>query len=487
MSSKLERLFSYDLKIFLVPIILVILSMAASASDDYDYYFIIENGKKILEDGFPYYDWMSMHEGLHIVVQQWIPSVLHYLTYEAFGLAGACVLSVACWSVLGLVLFFCSFKISKGNWALSLVTTMFYFGVASPIFASPRPQVFSALFVVLTIFVCWQYFKTKNKKLLVALPVIALAQANFHSTFYLAIIGVICSFLMFDLIFNKKEFDKAFLLVTIITIPIGLINPYGCEGILQPFYTTGYLIYDMIAELEPAGVAMLIGVLFPSFAAVLYCVFSKRITKENVPLLFIFAVTFFGAIATVRIILFTCVVAPLLFASCFPVREHKELPLGDMKGLTVKATTTICAVLLVGSIFAGWSAYGVDKGEDGVLLSSLYEYFDELDEDVSGKTILTTNIHEGQYLYHYFGINPYIDGRLETYISSLNKKADISNEFCYYLYCALDIEEFIEKYNFDYILVRSDMVVVEGIIKEMGYVEVLQIDSDDNQVLYALN
>ena len=78
--SKLEIL-SY----LFIPIFLGLLRLTNLGED---IWFIINNGRYILNHGFFTIDPFTIHKGLHVVVQQWLPDVIFYKAYDIMGSTG---------------------------------------------------------------------------------------------------------------------------------------------------------------------------------------------------------------------------------------------------------------------------------------------------------------------------------------------------------------------------------------------------------------
>ena len=75
--------------------------------------------------------------------------------------------------------------------------------------------------------------------------------------------------------------------------------------------------------------------------------------------------------------------------------------------------------------------------------------------DIDKKTLdIYTGYNEGGYL-EYRGYKPYIDPRMEVFIKSNNGKADIFQEY-YEMYNGdMEKDEFLRRYDFDYLVVRE--------------------------------
>ena len=59
-----------------------------------DIWFLFSHGRYLFAHGFPHVDFLSMHEGLHFVMQQWGFSTLLYFIYQHFGSIGVLFLTL---------------------------------------------------------------------------------------------------------------------------------------------------------------------------------------------------------------------------------------------------------------------------------------------------------------------------------------------------------------------------------------------------------
>lgn len=55
---------------------------------DNDFWFLINTGKHILNNGFPRIEPFTIHSNLDFIVQQWLSCTLFYLIYNNFGTIG---------------------------------------------------------------------------------------------------------------------------------------------------------------------------------------------------------------------------------------------------------------------------------------------------------------------------------------------------------------------------------------------------------------
>ena len=83
-----------------------------------------------------------------------------------------------------------------------------------------------------------------------------------------------------------------------------------------------------------------------------------------------------------------------------------------------------------------------------------------------------TEFDDGSY-YEYHGYKCYIDSRAEVFIKSINHKEDIFHEYYLLFTKKLDYNTFINKYNFDYMVVNKDSGLYDYLLKKDIYELVL--------------
>ena len=76
---------------FLLPLVIILLYRRTL---DNDTWFVLAEGRHILEKGIYYNDVLSMHDGLEIVVQQYGFAVIFWLIYSVFGSIGLYVMTI---------------------------------------------------------------------------------------------------------------------------------------------------------------------------------------------------------------------------------------------------------------------------------------------------------------------------------------------------------------------------------------------------------
>ena len=70
---------------FILPLLFF---MFLDFSRESDIWFLLSHGKYIFYNGFPHVEFLTIHDGLHFVMQQWLFSFIVYFLYHYVGSIG---------------------------------------------------------------------------------------------------------------------------------------------------------------------------------------------------------------------------------------------------------------------------------------------------------------------------------------------------------------------------------------------------------------
>jgi hypothetical protein len=239
---------------------------------------------------------------------EWGFEAILYLVYASGGLYGV---SFLCWAVVfGIYLLLFRATILRGAHPLLAVLAIFAFSGFLRIRIQPRPEIFTYLFIALTIFLLSEYYFGTKKKLIYLFPLLVLVWANMHPTFLMAFLLQGAFFV--DALARKawnREFAwhrvKTWVIPPLVTGVLGLIlcgmNPKGYDVLLAPLHLIsrgggGSIVLLSISELTPVKGTGLYAyykaaVVFASVSLV-FGIIGRRIYLVD---LFLIAVTFKGA------------------------------------------------------------------------------------------------------------------------------------------------------------------------------------------------
>ena len=233
--------------------------------------------------------------------------------YLVFAAGGPYAVSFFMWAIVFGIFYFLhrSCLLRGANPALAVIA-IFAFSGFLRIRIQPRPEMFTYLFISLTIFLFSEFYFGKRKRMIYAFPVLVLVWANSHPTYLMAFL--LCGIFTIDYLARAAwsrdlswQNVKTWILPPVIVVAVGLIacglNPNGYEGVLAPLQTItrgkvggGNPILMSISELTPVKGTGFYGyyqaaVIFAALSLVLGTV-GRRVSLLD---LFLFTIAFKGA------------------------------------------------------------------------------------------------------------------------------------------------------------------------------------------------
>ncbi len=241
---------------------------------------------------------------------EWGFEALLYLVFAAGGVYGV---SLLCWAVvLGIFLFIHRATVLRGADPLLAVVAIFAFSGFLRIRIQPRPEIFTYLFIALTIFLLSEYYFGKKKWLIYIFPPMILVWANMHPTYLMGFL--LCGAFFADAVaraaWNRELRWAAFKAWGVAPVVAGFaglavcgLNPHGYDAILAPLNLisrggggSGSSVLMAISELTPVkGTSLYVyyeaAAVFAG-ASLLMGAFGRRIYLLD---LFLIAISFKGA------------------------------------------------------------------------------------------------------------------------------------------------------------------------------------------------
>ena len=467
-----------------------------------DTYFVMNLGRYVLEHGIPHVDPFTIHENLQLVAQQWLSGVVFWEVYKIFGVNGLLIVDFIFGAAAGLILWrLCLFV--SGNNALSFVLS---FGVALLVTPAivPRPQIFSALLLLVEVFCLEKFTRTQDFKFLLPLPLVSVALVNLHAAIWLMSLVVCLPFL-----FVKSTRHAKFLLAAMAAIFFcGLINPYGVDAMTYVLRSYGIdLINTHIPEMFTPTAHDFFGKGFYLMEAVLII----SLTKFKVPWRYIFlsgGLTYLAIMHERNVILFyflaTFPIAyawrdfkppkflaeggtllPLFFLLVFVdtaiittlLKDDVDKLAAPLEILLLAATLVVAYNLLVAkcegrllhpailprkilSLFVAALALG------GILLTTINHVGKELDGDFIAAMKFLTKHERPENISLYasqayggqagmFGVKYYIDSRSEVFLPENNGQKNIFAEYLDFKNGVINYKDFFNRYKFTHIFTTN--------------------------------
>ena len=414
-----------------------------------DIWFLMNTGRYILKNGFMYVDPFTIHEGLSLVVQQWLPSVLFYLLYNYFNKYGLLLFVYISFFIIFLIEYKICFLISN-NKKKSYIFSVIVLSL-STYFITTRPQTLTYIILLLETLYMEKYVKSGNYKYLFLLPVLSLLQINIHASMWFLQFVFILPFLVNCFKIKKLTIDKIngfpLIITMIIMVLIAFINPYGIDAITYVFksYGIGVINANIEEMLSPIfsniywNISLILFIMFFIFVIG----FKKRIDIRYI--CFNFGLFLFASLHNKTVVYYTLWLGYLY--SNFEFKRIK-VPNKYIKHFILSVFYSISialVIILIPIITISFKYYSIKTN----YISNITKYI--LDNYDNDNTILFVNANDGGYT-EFYGIKSYMDPRAELFVKKFNKKKDIKKEFDNIN--ENNAEKFLEKYNFTHIVVN---------------------------------
>lgn len=462
-----------------IPLCLVVLLIQQV---DNDTWFVLAEGREITQNGFYYEDVLSMHEGLAVTVQNYGFAVISWWIFSIFGMAGIYMMMI----VLFLLMIFFVYKIcmliSNKNENLSLILASVTGSLMTMGFITTRGQMVEYVVILALIYVLELFVKTNKGKYLAWIPVLSLILINMRAATWLMIFLIMLTYVI-DGIRKPKLHLQGYriwpiLVAGAVAMTVGLFNPYGVKMMTFVFTSFGNSeIMNLVNEMKTFDPGL--GTNFYYYAGIVAVITGYAFgNKKNVRvryLLMFFGFLFLGLMSIKGM-------AELIIVMFFPMALHYKdwkMPVlinhaGARRMTVIWSGVVTGAVAVTGLI----SVLCLIEAEPR---ASLVEAVNKIDEGVEEGGRKGARVYvgydDGGYL-EFRGYRPYLDPRAEVFIKKNNGKEDILKEWEDLENGNLSVEKFIEKYDFDYMLVREDDKIYD--LEDENY----ELVYDDEDRLY---
>ena len=455
------------LSFLLIPIFI---GMLTATSFDNDIWFLVNTGRYILNNGFPTIDQFTIHEGFNLVIQQWIPDVIFYFIYDNFGKIGLYILT----NLVNIYIVFITYKLlmlvtdNKRN--LSVFFTVIITTLISFSFIVARPQIFSISFLLTELYLLENYVKNKNNKILWLLPIVSILMINFHASMWLLLFCFIVPFLfnVFQFKLGKIVSDggnkKDLIIVSIIMLLCGFINPYGIDAMGYVITSWGVPVIDQfVTEMMAPDIHTIrgIGSFIIIFSVYLvYILFHKK--NINIRHFLLLIGTTYLALSSYRGIVFFMIATIYPLAYYFKDKFYYVKEPNKVNKYKLLFVIAILVFIIIPNIC-------IIKNDYIIINSSMKDGIDKIveTEDISNVR-LYCNYGECNYA-EYLGIKVYIDSRAEIFLKDNNKKEDVLTELYLLQNNAIYYKDFLDKYSFTHLLVKETDMLYQNLLHDNDY------------------
>ena len=434
---------------FNIPLLLVL----AFRVNYNDIWFLLNHGRYVLNNGFPLIEPFTIHENFAFVMQQWLSSVIFYLSYSILGKYGLLILTLL---VTGYIIFI-SYKLcmllSDKRHTLSVILTTVMTTLLAFYFITSRPHIFTFAILITEIYLLEKYIREKDNKYLYGLPILSLLQINLHASMFFMLFAFLLPYLIDSFHYKIGSLEsegykkKSLFIVSIIMLFTGLINPYGIDGLTYIFRSFGNsYINELVNEMFPLVITDLVGkvCLFIIFIIVCIYIFYRK-SKIKPRYFYILVGTIYLTFTAYKGL------AYLLIGGILPLADYLKISF-KKDDETVKSYKCIFNSSVLAVIFLL-----IIVGTDSFVFT--YRYKDGIDylleREKASDITLYTRYNDGGYP-EWSGIKCYIDPRAEVFLKKNNKREDVIEEYYLLQNGELNIEEFLEKYKFSHLLITEN-------------------------------
>lgn len=451
---------------------------AIKTTYDNDVWWLLATGREIIQNGFPRTNPWAIHDGMQIVIQQWIPSIILYGLYSLGGMPALEIMLTVQIAVLMLLLWKLCHDCADGKDTAVLIFILIAFVSLSGYF-SARPQIYTMFLYSLLILVLEKYRKLNNTKLLFWLPIITWIHVNVHASMapfdlFIMFLYWIPDFLPWlskhsTLSFSLQDSDykrKPLLIAACISAVSMLVNPYGIKGALYLFESYGAAEYrGYISEMNsieiysPYGIADLILIIIGAI------IIGKNGKKIDLPLTLLFLSSAFLTIMHVR----NCWLVAL-FSLPLIARGLRDLifPRWNIKFLHNKLVRFALAFALADFMFLYsyaniWPTLveyiNLSKTDSIDLPQKAADWMDSYatENHLQNNKIRVFNSFNNGGLLEFHGFKVTMDPRPELWEPCITGQSEhYYQEFVDFSFGDMDIAEMMDKYVYDFYIVRRD-------------------------------
>ena len=452
---------------FFVPLFVCSLS---KIDRENDIWFLLKHGEYILKHGFPHIEPFSMHQNFSFVMQQWLSSVIFYISHKILGQYGILLVIIITNILMLYFLYKLCMLISENKFRLSIVITCIT-DIFLLLFMIPRPWIFTMLNLIIVLYIMELFYKKNNRKALYFLPLISLIQINIQSSMWFMLFIFMLPYIV-DLFLKERRRLSSFPLIIILMFICGFINPYGLDNILYVVKSYGnYYINNTVSEMLAISLndkrILFYSYLFYFILAIelLIYIFCKKGRFELRHLFLFLGVSFLGLKNLRSMWIFIIGTIPFLSSYLKPYfkklsfkEENFELEPDERKKYYL-VIVILCIYTCGVSVIANSKFTNkLEKGIDAIYNTS----------NVNAKTTVYTSYNNGSYA-EYRNLKPYIDSRAEIFIKKNNHKEDIMKEYYLVYNGYISYDKFINKYKFDYMIIMKNEAIYTSALKDKNY------------------
>ena len=232
-----------------------------SRSLDNDIWFLLSHGRYVVQYGWPTTDPLSMHEGLDFVMQQWLSAVIFWESYVIGGESGP----IAVVYIVSTAIIYAYYRllrlVAQGNRSIAIAMTALFMIIICPLFMVTRPQIFSLLIFILTIYLLEKSTKSITWPRYLAFFLLSVLLINLHAAMWPLMAILVVPYLIEKMTrLDKKGYFlhqietpwRSYVLLLGLILVAGVLNPYGIDAMTYTMHSYGIdTINKIVGEMHP--------------------------------------------------------------------------------------------------------------------------------------------------------------------------------------------------------------------------------------------
>lgn len=434
---------------------ILIIFCAVNLNPNNDMWWMISTGRYIVENReIPKINPFTIHNGYRIIVQQWLTAIFNYEIYIHFGNSGFITTAILM-TVLSLFLCYRYISIFTND----INTKMLLISVAAFVFAAfaaTRPTIFTIPVVLLELTNLEKWNRDKNKiRYLIPLIFLSILEINIHAALWPLLLILTLPYIVPGYALNFKYFvtelmnRKCLIVVDIFMFLCGFLNPNGVNSML--YLVKSYkktALMNSILELQKPTILGIWGILLIAQIVFLVLYLREYGANSDFSKVFLAAGTIFMSCTAVRNVWMAAIGCLPLLADMIPnmIRFRKEHIYELWKTFIINAVLLVCIAVILPEIAGQIENKKIPAKNAAEYLASVAE---------PNRERVYTSFDNGG-MFEWYGFKVYTDARPELFTEEINKKESIDSEIYNVEYGVVNYRDFIDKYDFTYIVVNDD-------------------------------
>ncbi len=424
---------------------------------DNDIWFLLNHGRHVLQNGIPYIEPFTLHEGLTFVMQQWMSCVLFWITYSSVGRFGLVLLTDIIYFLILIMVYKTCMLVTDGYFEISYGIALLT-GAILRVFMVTRPQVISLFMMTIELYSLESYARSGKKSSLYVLPLLSVLMVNMHASMWPMLFVLMLPYLLDAIPFKTKLISgagyplKPLITATAVTAAFGLINPYGTDSMTYLLRSYGVpVINGLVREMCAPDIKTIVGkYVFGCVLIITLIYIFYRKGSSTLRYMLLSLGTLYLTLSSIRgfQIMLVCYGFPLAY-----YLKDVQLPASadaEPDGKTLRIRKLLIALITIVIIIScAKNIKTVTDDLDAPPSKGAVEYLLANFDPASIR--LYNNYNDGDYS-EFMGIPTYMDARAEVFLKACNEKEDILDEYVMLQSGKIHYEDFLEKYKFTHVL-----------------------------------